>query len=333
VLVGVIDRGGVFAALIGCIELFTEPERAQVTGFVLNRFRGKKELLGDAAGYVLRHAGKPILGVVPFLRELGLPEEDSVGFKEGIFDDRGELSDRVDIAVLDLPHISNLTDFDALRIEPDVRLRRVNSAASLGNPDAVVLPGSKNVPGDLQFLRQTGLADALIDLARTNRCEIVGVCGGFQMLGERVEDPYHLESNGEPQEGLRLLPIITTLEAKKTLRRSTAIHIESGMEVSGYEIHHGQTAGGEISPVLWDRMNRPLGVRSANGRVWGCYLHGLFDRDEFRRWFIDRLRQPRLEPKGRILARYDLEPALDRLAAAVREALPVKELYRRMGLQ
>jgi cobyric acid synthase CobQ/L-threonine-O-3-phosphate decarboxylase len=333
VLIGDIDRGGVFAALVGCMEVFTERERAQVAGFILNRFRGKRELLGDAADYVLRHTGKPVLGVVPFLPDLGLPEEDSVGFKEGVFDDVGELGDRVDVAVIDLPHISNFTDLDALRIEPDVRLRRVRSAEELGEPDAVIVPGSKNVPGDLRFLEETGLAGGLSRLAQSSSCEIVGICGGFQMLGERVEDPHGLESRGETRRGLSLLPLTTTLEVDKVLRRTMATHIESGLAVVGYEIHHGQTAGGETAPLLCDAANRPLGARSRNGLVWGSYLHGLFDQDAFRRWFVDRLRARRMEPAGRILAHYDLEPALDRLAAVVREAVPVEDLYRRMGLR
>jgi cobyric acid synthase CobQ/L-threonine-O-3-phosphate decarboxylase len=333
VLIGDIDRGGVFAALIGCMEVFTEHERAQVVGFLLNRFRGKRELLGDAADYVLRHTGKPILAVVPFLRDLGLPEEDSVGFKEGVFDDLSETGDRVEIAIIDLPHISNFTDFDALRIEPDVHLRRVNSVADLGHPDAVILPGSKNVPGDLCFLRECGLADALIALARSGRCETVGICGGFQMLGTRVEDPHNLESSGETHAALSLLPLVTTLEPDKTLRRVVGRHIESGLDIAGYEIHHGQTTGSGVAPLIRNDTGEFGGGRSADGRIWGTYLHGIFDRDEFRRWFIDRLRTPRLEPKGRVLAHYDLEPALERLAETVREALPIETLYRRMGLR
>jgi cobyric acid synthase CobQ/L-threonine-O-3-phosphate decarboxylase len=333
VLIGDIDRGGVFAALVGCMEVFTERERAQVAGFLLNRFRGRKELLGDAADYVLRHTGRPVLGVVPFLRDLGLPEEDSVGFKEGVFDDDTATGDRVDIALIDLPHLSNFTDFDALRIEPDVHLRRVDSVTALGTPDVVILPGSKNVPGDLRFLEERGLAAAICALAQAQASRIVGICGGFQMLGQRVEDPYHLESNGQPTGGLGLLPLVTTLEREKTLRRVEGRHLESGHTVAGYEIHHGQTAGSEVPPVVRDAQGELTGGCSADGRIWGTYWHGIFDQDEFRRWFIDQSRAPRLKPIGRVLAHYDLEPALDRLAATLREALPIEELYRKMRLR
>ena len=333
VLIGDIDRGGVFAALVGCMEVFTERERSQVAGFVLNRFRGRKELLGNAAEYVLRHTGRPVLGVVPFLRDLGLPEEDSVGFKEGAFDDATATGDRVDIALIDLPHLSNFTDFDALRIEPDVHLRRVDTADALGTPDAVILPGSKNVPGDLRFLAERGLATAICALAHARASRIVGICGGFQMLGQRVEDPYHLESNGRPTGGLGLLSLVTTLEREKTLRRVEGRHLESGHAVAGYEIHHGQTSGSEVLPVVCNDQGELTGERSADGRVWGTYWHGIFDQDRFRRWFVDQLRAPRLQPLGRVVAHYDLEPALERLAAALRETLPIADLYRKMGLR
>ncbi len=333
VLIGDIDRGGVFAALIGCMEVFTERERAQVAGFVLNRFRGRKELLGDAADYVLRHTGRPVLGVVPFLRDLGLPEEDSVSFKEGVFDRDAAGADAVDIALIDLPHISNFTDFDALRLEPDVRLRRVDSASTLGTPDAVILPGSKNVPGDLRFLDERGLATAIRALVQARACHVVGICGGYQMLGKCVEDPHHLESDGQPTAGLDLLPVVTTLEREKTLRRVSGRHIESGHAVAGYEIHHGQTAGDGVSPILRHDDGAVTGARSDDGRIWGSYWHGIFDRDEFRRWFVDQLRAPRLRPMGQVVVHYDIEHSLDRLAATLREALPIEQLYRRMGLR
>lgn len=331
-LVGDIDRGGVFASFVGCMEVFTERERAQVAGFVVNKFRGRLDLLGDAMDYVLEHTGKPVLGVVPFLRELGLPEEDSVGFKEGVLDDRGPAGGRVDIAVIDLPHISNFTDFDPLRAEPDVRVRIVRSADELGTPAAILLPGSKNVPGDLRFLAESGLARAVCEAARSGQVEVVGICGGFQMLGETLEDPHRLESDGAASPCLGLLTATTTLALEKTLRRTTARHIDSGLEVTGYEIHHGQTVSARALPVL--AGEDAMGARTENGLIWGCYLHGLFDADPFRRWFIDRLRtRCGLAPTGRILARYDIEPALDRLADALRASLPIERIYHVMRLR
>jgi cobyric acid synthase CobQ len=157
-LVGDIDRGGVFASFVGTMEVLAEWERALVAGFVINRFRGEKSLLREAIDYTQRHTGIPTLGVVPYLRDLGLPEEDSVTFKSQPRDGIQATGERVEIALIDLPHISNFTDFDALRIEPDVHLRIVRQTQDLQKPDAVILPGSKNVIGDLDYLQQNGLA-------------------------------------------------------------------------------------------------------------------------------------------------------------------------------
>ena len=333
-LVGDIDRGGVFAAFVGCMEVFTEQERARIAGFVVNKFRGRQSLLGDANDYVLQHTGKPVLGVVPYLHDLGLPEEDSVGFKQGDFDDRRTTGGRVEIAIIDLPHISNFTDFDALRIEPDVCLRIVRSAGELGTPAAIILPGSKNVPGDLRYLIATGLAGAITAAAQSGIVEIIGICGGFQMLGSTVQDPHKLESDGGGVVGLGLLPMTTTLELDKTLRRTTARHVDSGLDVSGYEIHHGQTTAGDSRHAFAGPRESRMGAQTADGMIWGCYIHGLFDADPFRRWFVDRLRMRRgMEPAGRVLAGYDIEPALNRLADTLRDCLPIDAIYRRMGLR
>ena len=335
-LVGDIDRGGVYASFVGSMEVFAEWERALVAGFVVNKFRGKASLLGDAHDYVLRHTGKPVLGVVHHLHNLGLPEEDSVGFKEGIYDGgRQAAGEGVEIAVLDLPHISNFTDIEPFLIEPDVRLRVVRSAEELGRPDAVILPGSKSVASDLAALRQRGLARRVEEMARGGEAEIVGICGGFQMLGGPIEDPHGIESaEGEAVRGLGLLPVSTVMAPRKTLTRLCAKHIESGLVVHGYEIHHGQSGSAGAAPVLEREGGEAAGARSADGRIWGSYLHGVFDADGFRRWFIDRLRVRKgLAPLGAVQARYDLEPAFERLADEVRASLEMKKIYELMGLR
>jgi cobyric acid synthase CobQ len=332
-LVGDIDRGGVFAAFIGTLEVFTELERAMVAGFVVNRFRGDPALLGDAFEYVRRHTGLPTLGTVPYIRDLGLPEEDSVSFKgrDGVSGKRG--GDQVDIAVIDLPHISNFTEIDSLALEPDVFLRVVRNPDEFGKPDAVILPGSKNVPGDLVFLRETGLARKLCRLVE-RKGYIVGICAGMQMLGEAVEDPHGIESDSGPREGLALLPIRTVLREEKTLTATVARHVASGLMLRGYEIHHGESSGKNLRPAVIREDGKTLGFESADGRVFGTYLHGLFDSDPFRRWFIDRLRVARgLSPLKEIQVVFDIEPALDRVADIVRESLDVKAIYRKMGLR
>ena len=333
-LVGDIDRGGVYASFVGTMEVLAEWERAQVLGFIVNRFRGTASLLDDAHDYVLRHTGRPVLGVVPYLRQLGLPEEDSVSFKAGVFDDTNPDGECVEIALIDLPHISNFTDFDSLRIEPDVRLRIVRNASELGYPDAVILPGSKNVIGDLVYLQETGLDGRILELARTGQSEVVGVCGGFQILGREIADPHHVESTGQTLPALGLIPVSTVLAPEKTLTRVTAKHSGSGLPLFGYEIHHGVTSSCGAIPMVEREDGDIIGVGTEDGMIWGTYLHGVFDADEFRRWFIDRLRVRRgLPPLGQVCATYDLEPAFDRLADVVRESINLDRIYRIMGLR
>jgi cobyric acid synthase CobQ/L-threonine-O-3-phosphate decarboxylase len=332
-LVGDIDRGGVFASFVGTMEVLSEWERALVAGFVVNRFRGQQSLLQDALDYTQRHTGRPTLGVVPYLRNLGLPEEDSVSFKQAKSNGVGGGIDRVEIAMIDLPHISNFTDFDSLNIEPDVVLRIVRSAEELGRPDAIILPGSKNVVSDLEHLCRTGLTAAIRGLAREERTEIIGICGGYQMLGEKILDPHGIESVPRTENALGLLPLVTVMEQEKTLRRVAGRHLVSGIQVEGYEIHHGQTqlnAGG--NPMVVGDNGEVIGA--GNDLVWGSYLHGIFDADSFRRWFIDRLRVRRgLPAVGRNLAIYDLQEAFDRLANTVRESLDMERIYKLLKLR
>ena len=341
-VVGDIDRGGVFASFVGTMEVLAEWERALIAGWVVNRFRGDAALLRPALDYTLAHTGKPVLGVVPYLKRLGLPEEDSVEFKSGALDDRSGRAEAVTVAVVDLPHISNFTDFDALRVEEDVSLRIVRTADELGEPDAVILPGSKNVLHDLRYLRRSGLAERLLSLARGGRTEIVGICGGLQLLGREVRDPGGIESGNGRDLGLGLLNAVTTMASEKTLARAEGVHGPSGCRVFGYEIHHGRTAveGPALSAVegveviLRRSDGEAVGFAAGDGRVWGTYLHGIFDADAFRRWFVDRLRARRgWSPKGGVSARYDIEPALDRLAQAVRESLDMERIYRLMRLR
>ncbi|MFZ5764945.1 MAG: cobyric acid synthase [Thermodesulfobacteriota bacterium] len=336
-LVGDIDRGGVFASFVGIMEVLAEWERELVAGFIVNRFRGTESLLDDAFAYTLAHTGRPVLGVVPYLPKLGLPEEDSVSFKAGLYEKKGPASDdQVEMALIDLPHISNFTDVEPFLLEPDVHLHVVRSLADLERVAdrlaALLLPGSKNVMTDLDHLVHSGLADLIRRLAAAGRMEIVGICGGFQMLGSHIDDPHGLESEGKAIAGLGLLNLTTTLEADKTLTRRSAVHGESGLAVHGYEIHHGRSRT-VLPAVLAGVAGERICASSENGLIWGSYLHGIFDADPFRRWFIDRLRTRRgLAPQGRVLASYDLEPAFDRLAAIVRARLDMNAIYRLLGL-
>jgi cobyric acid synthase CobQ/L-threonine-O-3-phosphate decarboxylase len=332
-LVGDIDRGGVFASFVGTMEVLSEAERAMVAGFVINRFRGDASLLGDALEYTRFHTNKPVLGTVPYLPNLGLPEEDSVSFKKGLLPVGTKDTQLLDIAVLDLPHISNFTDLDPLGLEPDVGLRIVGTMTELGQPDALILPGSKNTLADLAWLQQTGLSTGILDLAHAGRCEIIGICGGFQLLGQRISDPHAIESGADEQRGLGLLAISTVMAKEKTTLQTRCRHIPSGCELTGYEIHHGITTAEGIEALITGQDGTLLGADSPDGLIWGTYLHGIFDADPFRRWLIDRMRQRKgWQANGIIRSCYDLEPALDRLAATVRESLDMRQIYRLLRL-
>ncbi len=330
-LIADIDRGGSYASLIGTMECLEERERALVKGYVLNKFRGDASLLAPANEMIAYRTNVPVLGVVPFVHDHGLPEEDSVAFKAGrLVRERGTAE--LDIAVIDLRHISNFTDFDAFAREPDAHVRQVCKPEELGRPDAIILPGSKNTIGDMRFLRETGLAAAIAELAGT--CEIVGICGGLQMLGRSVADPLGLESSDAETPGLGLLPLQTTLAESKTLTRAACVHTPSGLSVYGYEIHHGTTT--PLSDGLQSCVVREDGKVIGHGlpsqRVWGTYLHGLFDADGFRRAFLNTLRVSKgLEPLNGENP-YDIQPALDRLADVVEAGMDMERVYEILGV-
>ena len=335
-LTGDIDRGGVFASIVGTMSLLSAKERGLVEGYVINRFRGDATLLDPAFGQMFERTGKPVLGTVPYIHSLGLPEEDSVSFKDGFRPEGAKFPEDqcVDIVVLDLPRISNFNDIDPLHMEPDVRIRVVSDARDVGRPDAVIIPGSKSTVPDMRTLKGVGMAAVLRELAEW-RTRIVGICGGFQMLGRIVDDPFGLESETTRVEGFDLLPVQTTLAPEKTLTRTYGTHSASGRPVHAYEIHHARTEplSDGLRVALRDSAGGPLGYMRADGRVCGTYVHGLFDADEFRRWFIDQLRMDKgLEPLERVQVRFDLEDALDHLASTVRQAVDMERIYRALGL-
>ncbi len=335
-IAGDIDRGGVFASFVGTLEVLAEWERALVAGFIVNRFRGDRAQLGPALAFMETTTGRPVAGVVPVLADHRLPEEDSVFFKSGagsftLTGTGATTAPDIDLVLLDLPYIANFNDFDPLAIEPDVRLRVVQGPGTLGRPDAVLIPGTKNTLHDLRFLRESGLARALLDLAAAGRTELVGVCGGMQMLGRRVHDPGAVESRRQGGEGLGLLELETSFFPHKILRQIQVTHRPSGLALRGYEIHHGRTIAAGRN-VIMETGGEVIGIENETGIVWGTYLHGIFDDDAFRRWFVDRLRVRRgLPALGAIQARYDLEPALARLAAHVRAHVDMNQIYRMMG--
>jgi adenosylcobyric acid synthase len=341
-LVGDIDRGGVFASLLGTLELLTPRERALVRGFAINKFRGDPSILEPGLGLLERRTGVPVLGVIPNLPDLDLPEEDSLAL-----DRPTPISgtERLDVAVVRLPRIANFDDFDSLAAEPVVRLRYVDRAAGLGRPDLVILPGTKTTIADLAWLRGVGLADAIMALAEAGT-PILGICGGFQMLGRRILDPEGAESRVSETRGLGLLPLETTFAtAKRTCRVRGTLSANrgpfaraAGSEVAGYEIHMGRAmVDGASSPLVAinSRSDQPVddqdGLLSADGLTAGTYLHGLLANEPVRAALVDWLLERRGEaavPHGAA----DRERQYDTLADVVRRSLDVRALKSACGL-
>lgn len=333
-LVGDIDRGGVFAALLGTLDLLLPEERDLVQGLIVNRFRGNLDLLRPGLTFLEEKTGKPVLGVLPFLDNLRIADEDAVAL-----DDRAERRDvgpgPLDVAVIRLPRIANFDDFDLLAAEPAVSLRYVERLEDLGRPDLLILPGSKSTVADLDYLQATGFADGIRYLAAL-KTPILGICGGYQMLGQRILDPDHVESAEPDVMGLCLLPITTCFQAEKRTRLVRARGLSGpgwtgrlvGHEFAGYEMHHGQSIadGRRVLEVLDGDARHADGCQSSDGLVVGTYLHGLFEspfvRDALIRWLGERKGQHlRADPS------IDRARDYDRLADWLRDNLDLRRLY------
>ncbi len=271
VLIADIDRGGVFAHLVGTLELLSEAEQARVKGFVINRFRGDIALLKPGLDWLEARTGKTVLGVLPYLHDLHLEAEDALPRPVA-----AASGDRFRIVVPRLPRISNHTDFDPLRLRPDVDLQFIGLGAAIPPADLIVLPGSKNVRADLDWLRANGWEAALLRHLRYGG-KVIGICGGFQMLGRSIDDPLGIEGPPGSSPGLGLLEIETELGAEKQLRRVGGHLTLDQAAVEGYEIHAGISRGPDMTRPVARLPDRDDGAISADGQVLGTYLHGLFD--------------------------------------------------------
>ena len=321
-LAGDIDRGGIFAQLLGTLWLLDDAERALVRGLIVNKFRGDPTLFTDGVGMIEERGGVPVLGVVPYMHNHMIPEEDAVAVEEPR--PNTHQPDAIDLAVIRLPRISNFDDFDPLQAEAGVAVRYVGRAADLGNPHAVIIPGTKSTIADLTWLQETGLAAKIQALADAHT-SVVGICGGYQMLGEQVRDPNHVESPVEFASGLGILPVQTVFGGDKstqqTQERITAgVGWLAGLEgesLRGYEIHMGQSSGG--TPWLAETSS----AISAGGRVWGCYLHGLFENAALRRAWLRSLGW-----REGAAANLTLDARFDALADHVESALDMAAIER-----
>jgi len=350
ILVGDIDRGGVFASLLGTCELLDEEERPYIRGFVINKFRGDQALLMPGVRMMEERLGKPCLGVIPWLKNLTLDEEDSVEFgknSDAKWTVRQAEAKQLQIAVIPFPSTSNFTDFASLQSEPSVSLRYVRDPDELVAAGLVILPGSKQTVQDLRWLREQGFEVRLRDhVARGGL--VVGICGGFQMLGEAIHDFDGVEAGGS-EPGLGLLPIRTTMMREKAvfeieglLRASAIFGVDTPQTLlSGYEIHMGRTEYG-ADAIPFAELRRPGnrdevlldGCVSHDGLVFGTYLHGIFDQDDFRHAFVKAactaLHLPL--PLEFTAWREQREKELDRLADAFSSALDLEAVFGMLGL-
>jgi adenosylcobyric acid synthase len=340
IIVGDIDRGGVFASLYGTFSLLDPDERVRVKGFIINKFRGDAESLQSGIDELERITGIPVLGIVPWI-EHTIDDEDE---ESEMFRNKNVKYGDVDICIIRQPHISNFNDFIPLEMVPGVSVRWCDTKGQIGKPDLLILPGSKNTIGDLQSLKRSGIADAIIQYAK-NGGTIFGVCGGFQMLGLKIDDPRHVESLTDSEEGLGLLDMTTEFyENKRTSQVSITINGQSTwlfkdadvISVNGYEIHMGySTFGLKTVPFTYSNDLTQCGyaingVTDRNGNILGTYLHGIFDKSTVMMSMVNALRQKKgldklsSNPSDR---QSILESELDNLALICRKHLDMNSVY------
>ncbi|MCH8297449.1 MAG: cobyric acid synthase [Chloroflexi bacterium] len=344
-LCGDIDRGGVFAFLVGTLELLEPEEREIIKGFIINKFRGDPSLLTDGITWLEERTGIPVAGLIHFFRDIHIPEEDSVAL-----DDVSATAAQsvLDVAVLQLPHIANFDDFDPLARHPGVGLRYVDSPAQLGRPDLVIIPGTKTTIPDLAWMNERGLSQAVKELHGSGAA-VVGICGGYQMLGTKVSDPDHIESSIAELDGLGLLPLSTVFQGSKETHRIKGTVIEatgllagaSGMPVSGYEIHMGRTVGeGFAAPFrIEDRADAAVteadsmeGAIDSSGSVMGTYIHGLFHNGGLRDAMLRELARRKGVTLPDASSELDSDREFDKLADWVRSSVDMDLVYRISGL-
>jgi adenosylcobyric acid synthase len=343
ILVADIDRGGVFASLVGTMHLLTARERGMVKGFVINKFRGDITLLTSGLTLITKRTGVKVLGVIPFFKDIYIPDEDSIALEKK--PGRGA-GNGLAVAVIKLPHISNFTDFDPLEREAGVTLRYIEPNDRIGNHDVLIIPGSKNTIEDLSYLKRNGYVEDILRL-KEQGSTIVGICGGFQMLGKTIKDPYAVESTLRSIEGLGFLDMETQFSKKKATFQVEAEEMScNGEEQSpetlrGYEIHMGRTKlrSGKTLFKIRKKSGKQCalfdGAVSQDGKVWGTYIHGIFDNDGFRRRFIRNITRGTMPTTGGSSAfAYGTfkESQFDALADLIKKSLDMNDIHKLVRL-
>jgi adenosylcobyric acid synthase len=342
-LVGDIDRGGVFASLLGTLWLLKPGDLRLIKALVINKFRGDQKLLEPGLKFLEKKAGIPVAGVIPYFHDIHIAQEDSVTLEQ--LKPRQSPA-QIDIAVIRLPHISNFDDFDPLDKENGIRVRYVNSIDNLNHPDLIILPGSKTTVSDLGWLNNSGLAPRITELYQRGAF-IIGICGGYQMLGRYINDPDGVESGVRQSQGLGLLPITTAfLPSKETHQIKGSVVAERGLlaearrvSFEGYEIHMGRTESGEADAAfrLRERSAKPCdaldGCLDVSGRVLGTYIHGLFHNQELRRGILRQIARAKGQPLSFARDDHQRDAEYDKLARLVRDSLDMDFVYSIAGLR
>jgi adenosylcobyric acid synthase len=339
-LVADVDRGGVFAQIIGTMHLMTTKERGLIAGFLINKFRGDPNLFSSGMAYIEKKTGRPVLGLIPFYGDILIDSEDSVAVQEDKRKPRPVDVDSVNIAVVRLPSISNFTDLEILEGEPDVVVNYLSRPHDLSaDYDCLILPGAKNVMEDAVWLSRSGWKRGIGRFVKAER-SVFGICGGYQLLGERIKDPWKVESARREVRGLNLLPIETVLEGRKTVRKVTGICLMNGKMVKGYEIHMGRSEASRNNGGPFLRIHQPGSKTSWNdgwaepgGRIAGTYVHGILDQGGFRGAFLNNLRKSKglkqRPPRGGRRGRFH---QYDRLADHFEAHCDVEKILSLMGL-
>ncbi|WP_251621036.1 cobyric acid synthase [Odoribacter lunatus] len=324
-LVADIDRGGVFASVYGSIELLPFRERDLIKGIIINKFRGDINLFKEGREMLQKLTGIPVVGVIPYFTDIQIEQEDSVALDTKA---TTAAQGKINIAILLLKHLSNFTDFDVLEKDKRFHPYYTNDIDELNKADIIILPGSKNTLDDMQKLRETGIAEAIIQAAHNGK-KIIGICGGYQMLGTRIDDPQHIEGNLENIAGLGLLPLITTLTCEKTTEQRYFKFNNTEENCRGYEIHMGQTT------LLPNTPEQPLNTLEngekegyrANENLWGTYMHGILDNTVVRDDLAAGFNTPDVPAFDYIAFK---EQQYDLLAERVREAVDLSYIYASM---
>lgn len=345
ILVADVDRGGALAALVGTLRLMEKEERELVKGLIINRFRGDIDLLKPGLDFLEEYTGKPVLGVIPYLKDIRLPEEDSASLQVNKSTGQGDLK----IGVIELPHMSNFTDFSPLSLAEDVSLVYISDLLAVKGLDLIIIPGTKNTTSDLEYIKNKGLAWEIQSSAKKG-VPVIGICGGYQMMGQFLYDPYHTEGEREEIRGLGLLPIKTHFLAEKTTHQVKAISRGGplllqgleGEEITGYEIHMGEsfyTDKGNTNFLfnIFFRSDKCVKIEdgsiSEDGLHFGTYLHGLFNNDRLRNTLLNNLRLRKgLAPIKRSTSyQKDLTADYDKLADIVEDSLDMDLIYNLLG--